>query len=1093
MSQVTEKKDSLTVAIVRLFTTSHLSLLFLLISLLAGAAALMLTPREEDPQIIVPVMDVFVQYPGATSEEVEKRVTTPLEVLLKQIQGVEYVYSSSSPGQALVTVRYEVGQSIEDSLIKTRDKLQANLDIIPPGVTDWVVKPVEIDDVPILLLNLSMPKASEDIMAIRRIAEELIERLRAIDDVGKSWVIGAAPRQISVYPNPAKLQAAQVSLLEIQQALAQSNVNVRAGSLNQNNREILLEAGPHYQTVEQVGATVLKNVDGRLLYLRDVADIQDGPQDTAYYTRIGFGPALAEMQTVGHEAVMGEGGQATVSAGEERQTATIAIAKRRGSNAVSVAEQVLALTETLHGSLIPDDVLVTVTRNYGETADHKVNELVMHLSIAILTIIVLLALSLGFKESLIVSLAVPMTFAVTLLLDLIFGYTINRVTLFALILSLGLLVDDPIVDVENIHRHYQMRKEPPLQALLTAVDEIRPPTILATFAVIMSFVPMFFITGMMGPYMAPMAFNVPIAMLMSLIIAFSVTPWASYRLLKGDYGKQHGPAFVLQQSRGFKVYHAIMAPLLQDKRKALGFLLVVFIAFVLSALMAVTRVVPLKLLPFDNKNELQLVIDMPRGSSLEATDEVAAALGRYLSTVNEVSNYQTYVGLASPMDFNGMVRHYYLRQGAYVADVRIVLAEKTHREQQSHAIALRMRPDIDKIEKQYGANIKIVEMPPGPPVLSTVVAEIYGPPEARYADLIKVSNRVRADLEQTEGVVDVDDYVEAEQDKLHFMLDYDKAALLGISNQQVVSTLQWAVAGGMAGTLHVESERQPLLIHVQLPRAARSTEADLLALSVKSARGDMIRLSELGQFEHLAGDQTIYHKNLQPVSYVLGEMAGRSPVEAVWDLGDKLEALPLPPGYRAEMAGEGEWKITVDVFRDLGLAFAAAMVMIYILLVGQTGSLGVPLIMMIAIPLTVIGIMPGFWFINLFAEDVGAYADPVYFTATAMIGMIALAGIVVRNSIILIDFIENIYRGNPEITLIDAIIEAGATRLNPIFLTAASAVLGSVMIVLDPIFSGLAWSFIFGIIASTLFSLVVIPVVYFLINRNLPKQVIAEE
>lgn len=1087
MKPIESKKDSLTVAIVRLFTTSHLSLLFLLISILAGAAALILTPREEDPQIIVPVMDVFVHYPGATSEEVEKRVTTPLEVLLKQIQGVEYVYSASRPGEALVTVRYEVGQSIEDSLIKTRDKLEANLDIIPPGVSDWVIKPVEIDDVPILLLSLSMPKGSEDIMAIRRIAEELIERLRAIDDVGKSWVLGAAPRQISVHPDSAKLQASGVSLLEVQQALGQSNVNLQTGHLNQNNREILLEAGPNYQSVEQVGATVLKSVAGRLVYLRDVAEIIDGPKDTDYYTRIGFGPAVEQMVSVGNKDA------ALPAVGEERQMATIAIAKRRGSNAVSVAEQVLEMTEQLHGTLIPDDVLITVTRNYGETADHKVNELVMHLSIAILTIIVLLALSLGFKESLIVSLAVPMTFAVTLMLDLLFGYTINRVTLFALILSLGLLVDDPIVDVENIHRHYKLRKEPPLQALLTAVDEIRPPTILATFAVIMSFIPMFFITGMMGPYMAPMAFNVPIAMLMSLLIAFTVTPWASYRLLKGDYGKDHGPEFVLQETRGFKVYQAILAPLLNNKTKALWFLLAVFVAFVLSALMAVTRVVPLKLLPFDNKNELQLVIDMPRGSSLEATDEVAAALGQYLSTVNEVSSYQAYVGLSSPMDFNGLVRHYYLRQGAYVGDIRIVLIDKKRREQQSHGIALRIRPDIEKIGKQYGANIKIVEMPPGPPVLSSVVAEIYGPPEAGYDDIIKVSNRVRADLEQTEGVVDVDDFVEAQQDKLHFILDQDKAALLGISNQQVAGSLKLAIEGGMAGTLHIASERQPLMIELQLPRASRSSEADLLNLSVKSARGDLVRLSELGHFEHQQGDQTIYHKNLQRVSYVLGEMAGRSPVEAVWDMGDKFEAQPLPEGYRAEMAGEGEWKITVDVFRDLGLAFAAAMVMIYILLVGQTGSLGVPLIMMIAIPLTVIGIMPGFWFINLFAQDVGTYADPVYFTATAMIGMIALAGIVVRNSIILIDFIEKIFRNNPDISLAEAIIEAGATRLNPIFLTAASAVLGSVMIVLDPIFSGLAWSFIFGIIASTLFSLVVIPMVYFLINRDMPKELIEDE
>ncbi len=1087
MNELETKKDSLTVSIVRLFTTSHLSLLFLLISLLAGAIALKLTPREEDPQIIVPVMDVFVKVPGASSEEIEKQVTTPLEVLLKQIKGVEYVYSVSRPGEAVVTVRFFVGENQEESLIKTRDKLLANQDLIPPGVTDWLVKSVKIDDVPILLLSLSSANPNTDAMALRRIADELIERLRSIENVGNSWVLGATPRVISVYPDPARLEAGNISLLEMKQAVLNNNVNLQIGALTSDNREVLLEAGPYYQSVEQLGATVLKNHDGRLLYLRDVAKILDGSADTEQYTRIGFGPAVAQMTSVGVITAQ------LPAAGEERQMATLAIAKRQGSNAVSVAEQVLALTEQFKGTLIPEDVLLTVTRNYGETANHKVNELVMHLSIAILTIIVLLALSLGLKESLIVSLAVPMTFAITLLCDLIFGYTINRVTMFALILSLGLLVDDPIVDVENIHRHYRMRKEPPLQALLTAVNEIRPPTILATFAVIMSFIPMFFITGMMGPYMGPMAFNVPVAMLLSLVIAFTVTPWASYRLLKGEYDKAHAGEFDLKQTVGFKIYQSILTPLLSSRAKAYWFLLAVFLAFVASAMMAVTRVVPLKLLPFDNKNELQLVIDMPKGSSLERTDQVAAALGRYLATVNEVSSYQSYVGLASPMDFNGMVRHYYLRQGANVGDIRIVLADKSHRQQGSHDIALRIRPEVDKIEQQYGANIKIVEMPPGPPVLSTVVAEIYGPPEADYADIIQVGNRVRADMQQTAGVVDVDDFVEAGQDTLHFLIDHDKAALLGIDSRQIAQTLSLAVGGGNAGLLHVAEERQPLAIHLQLSRAARSTEADLLALAISTAGGDMVRLSEIGHFSHEPHQQAIYHKNLLPVAYVTAEMAGRSPVEAILDMFDVFKKQPLPPGYTAEMAGEGEWKITVDVFRDLGLAFAAAMVMIYILLVGQTGSLTVPLIMMIAIPLTVIGIMPGFWMINLFTGPVAGYSTPIYFTATAMIGMIALAGIVVRNSIILIDFIEKIYRSKADISLADSIVEAGATRINPIFLTAASAVLGSMMIVLDPIFSGLAWSFIFGIVASTLFSLVVIPVVYFLINRNLPKQPMLQE
>jgi len=1076
------QKDSLTIRFIRLFTVSQLPLLFLLISLLAGAAALVLTAREEDPQIIVPVMDVFVQYPGASSEEIEMQVTTPLEVLLSQINGVKYVYSASMPGMAVVTVRYFVGEDLEKSLIKTRDKMQANKDIIPPGVTQWLVKPVEIDDVPIVMLTLSAQNNTYDSMSLRRIADELIARLRGTHDVGKSWVVGGAVKQISVYPDPGKLTAYNMTLLDVKQALANNNVNLQTGSFEQGNQEILVQAGPFIKTPEQVAATVINSVNGRLVYLGDVARIINGPEDPQQYTRIGFGPAVKKMSSIG-EAV----GNQPVT-GEEREMVTIAIAKRKGSNAVSVAEQVLALTKSLRGTLIPDDVLITVSRNYGETADHKVNELVMHLSIAILTIVVLLALTLGFKESLIVSIAVPMTFAITLFCDLIFGYTINRVTLFALILSLGLLVDDPIVGVENIHRHYKMRKEPPLRALLTAVNEVQPPTILATFAVIMSFIPMFFITGMMGPYMAPMAFNVPIAMLLSLIIAFTVTPWASYRMLKKDYGKGNDKPFELKKTFGYRLYQSILIPIIATPARSRWFLLAVFLAFIGASMLAVTRAVPLKLLPFDNKNELQLIIDMPRGSTLEDTDNVSKALGRYLSTVNEITDYQSYVGLASPMDFNGMVRHYYLRHGSYVGDIRINLLHKTERQQQSHKIALRIRPAIDKIEQQYGANIKIVELPPGPPVLSTIVAEIYGPPDASISDMNQVSKEVKVALQKISGVVDVDDMIEAPHQQLHFKLNRKQAALNGITVEQVAQTLKLALAGEKAGTVHIVSERLPLFIHLQLSRDMRSSANDLMALRVRTNTGKLIPLSEIGQMVHETGDQTIYHKNLQRLSYVTAEMAGRSPVEAIFDINDWLQNNPLPQGYHAEMAGEGEWKITVDVFRDLGLAFAAAMIMIYVLLVGQTGSLGVPLIMMIAIPLTVIGIMPGFWFINLFTESVGDYPNPIYFTATAMIGMIALAGIVVRNSIILIDFIDHAYNRDQQTTLSEALIESGATRLKPILLTAAAAVLGASIIVLDPIFSGLAWSFIFGIIASTMFSLVVIPVAYYMLMWNKPKQ-----
>jgi len=1078
------EQSSLTREIVKVFTTSQLSILFLIISLLAGAAALMLTAREEDPQIIVPVMDVMVDYPGAASEEVEKLVVTPLESLLKQIEGVEYVYSTAKPGQAMVTVRYLVGQDPEDSLVKTWNQLMSHQHIIPPGVTGWKVNPVEIDDVPIVLLSLSSANPGHDGMALRRIADELISRLRTVPDVGKSAVVGGQPRQLTVYAESARMTAHGVTLADISHSLANANMNLPAGQFQRGNRDIVLEAGPFFGSEDEAAATVVKSVAGRPVYLRDVARLDYGPADVDYYTRIGFGPAVERLPTVGDSA------DKKPEVGEERQMVTLAVAKRKGSNAVAVAENVMAAAEALRGVVIPEDVLVSISRNYGETADHKVNELVKHLGFAIVIIVVLLAFSLGLKESFIVSIAVPMVLALTLLLDYLSGYTINRVTLFALILSLGLLVDDPIVDVENIHRHYQMGKESPLNALLSAVDEVRPPTILATFAVIVAFLPMFFITGMMGPYMAPMAFNVPIAMIVSLIVAFTVTPWASYKLLKGDYhahpvAGSHDDAAGLKQDAIYRYYRSALSPLLTPSR-ARWFLAAVGIAFVASALLAVTRAVPLKLLPFDNKNELQVLIDMPRGSSLEQTDKVAGAIGRYLATVNEVTDYQTYTGLASPMDFNGMVRHYYLRQGGYLGDIRVNLLPKDERKQQSHEIALRIRPAIEKIGRQYGANLKIVELPPGPPVLSGVVAEIYGPPEASVDNLVRVSKKVRGFLEGIEGVVDVDDFSEARHEKINLHLDREKAALVGVSVAEVAQTLRTAVAGSRVGSIHKPQERQSLDIKLQLPRSQRSSVADLLALQIRTGSGKLIALGELATANAVDDDQPIYHKNLERVQYVIADMAGRSPVEAIFDLKGKLAEQPLPEGYKAELAGEGEWKITVDVFRDLGLAFAAALVMIYVLLVGQTGSLTMPLVMMIAIPLTVIGIMPGFWLLNLLtATPIAGYPNPVYFTATAMIGMIALAGIVVRNSIILIDFIER-SRARPGMTLTDALIEAGAVRLRPIFLTAGAAMFGAFVIIFDPIFSGLAWSFIFGIFASTLFSLLVIPVVYFLLNRDKP-------
>jgi len=1067
----TPTQRGFTAEIVRVFITSKLSSLLLIASLLAGLAALLLTPREEEPQIVVPMADVFVHLPGASAEEVEKLVASPLEAKLREVDGVEYVYSTSREGEAMVTVRFYVGENREDSLVKVWNKLMSNQDTIPPGVTDWTVKPVEIDDVPIVTLALSSANPIYDTAALRRLADEIKDKLGEVEDSGKITVVGGELRRILIYPDPARLAAHGLSLPELMQALDAANVTVRAGRFDAGAKTVQLDAGPALRHVDEVENLVVKAESGRPVYLRDVAKIIDGPAEAETYTRIGFGQAAPNHA-------------AAAQPDAERQAVTLAVAKRKGANAVAVAEDTLKTMEKLRGSLIPEDVDVTVTRDYGETANHKVNELVKHLSIAIATIIVLLALALGPKEAFIVAIAVPMTLGVTLLFDLVFGYTINRVTLFALILSLGLLVDDPIVDVENIYRHFKLQKEPPLEATLTAVDEVRPPTIFATFAVIVSFLPLYFITGMMGPYMGPMAFNVPIAMLMSLLVAFTVTPWASYHLLQSEYGGGGEEAHDIKQTALYRWYDRILGGLVRKPGRAKWFLWAMVAAMVGASLLAVYRIVPLKLLPFDNKNELLLVLDMPRGTTLEQTDAFARDLGAYLASVNEVTDYETFVGLPSPMDFNGMVRHYYLRQGGHVGEIRINLLHKEKREQQSHQIALRIRPDIERIAKAHGGQAKIVETPAGPPVLSTFVAEVYGPLDRDYAELAGVTEGVRKEIEKISGARDVDDLVDEPQTKLRFQLDRQKAALHGISVKQVTDTLQTALDGGRAGTLREPSERQPLEILLRLERAERSNPADLLNLRVKAADGSLVPLSELGSLTEDQVDRAIYHKNLKRLNYVTADAVGTSPVEIVFDWWDVEKAKPLPAGYSVDLAGEGEWKITVDVFRDLGLAFGAALLMIYVLLVAQTGSLGMPLVIMVAIPLTIIGIMPGFWVLNLFTTEIEGYANPVLFTATGMIGMIALAGIVVRNSIILIDFIERLREQG--VALVEALVEAGATRLRPIFLTAGAAMFGSFVITLDPIFSGLAWSFIFGIFASTAFSLLVVPVVYYMIHRDRP-------
>ncbi|NLY02019.1 MAG: efflux RND transporter permease subunit [Rhodopirellula sp.] len=1118
--------------IVKIFLESNLALILILLASVLGVAALGVTPREEDPQIVVPLADVHVSYPGHSAAEVEQLITTPLEKILYQIDGVEYVYSMSRENQATITVRFFVGEDRERSLVKLYKKLDENVDIIPPGVGGWVVKPVEIDDVPVVTLTLT--SGSSDGMTLRRVAEELTQRLAAADNVSRAYVVGGRARVVQVLMDADRMAAYSVSPLELQRAIQGANVRREAGDFRAGDRIVRVEAGEPFGSAAELRELVVGVFDGRPVFLKDVARVEDGPEEVESYVRHGWGPARGFTEHHNFPGtVLGQDHGDQVHSDEAalpQPAVTIAIAKKKGSNAVWVAEAVIEEAQQLQREIVPDNMDLIITRNYGLTADEKVNELVEALAVAVLLVVALLTFGLGWREGLVVAVAVPVVFGLTLAINLMLGFTINRVTLFALILSLGLLVDDPIVDVENIARHFTLRKKATRRIVLEAVAEIRPPLITATLAVIVSFLPMFFITGMMGPYMRPMALNVPVTMVMSMLVAFTITPWLAYHVLRRKYtsgdasheGHDPDDLETIKQSRLYKVFYPLMAPLLNSRLVAWSFLLVMVLLTVAAMGLGVWRSVPLKMLPFDNKNELLLVLDFDEGTTLERSDAAVREMEAYLAGVPEISDYTSYVGVASPMDFNGLVRHYYLRQGDNVAELRINLAGKKNRKLQSHAVGLRMRNELQAIADRHNLRMKIVETPPGPPVIASVVAEVYGQPDHNYADLLAAADTVRARMTVETGVVDVDDVREAARQKLVFVTDKEKAALAGISTERIADTLESLLGSDTVGVIRREAERNPLRIELRLPIDQRTSAADLTEVYVKGDSGQLVSLAELGQWKSTRVDQMIYHKNLHRVAYVFGETAGRPPADVVVDiLADEAEGPPpaaeveqvgngwllptqprpvdertfasngsgilwgLPAGFTVDFAGEGEWKITLDVFRDLGIAFGLAMVGIYVLLVGQTGSFALPLVVMLAIPLTVLGVLPGFWLLNAAsAQDVGGYLDPVYFTATGMIGMIALAGIVTRDSIILVDFIHlSLGRGR---SLFDAVMESRVVRLRPILLTALTAMLGAVPIIIDPIFSGLAWSLIFGLFASTLFTLFVIPVAYWLLYANTP-------
>jgi multidrug efflux pump subunit AcrB len=1036
--------------ITQYFINSQLTVLLMAATALLGLFALWFTPREENPQIVVPAANVMVMLPGSSAREVEELVAKKLEAKLWEIPGVEDVYSVSMNSMAVVTVKFFVGQDKERSLVKLYDKLMSNMDVAPPGASQPLVKPIDVDDVPIVAITLSPAQgAAYDDGQLRLVADHVLDELRKVPGVGNTTIIGGRSRQVRITLDPMRIAGYGLSPLQIAGAINVSNTNLLSGDLEKGNTKLTLETGGFFASADDVKNAVVGVANGKPVYLGDVAEVKDAFEETTKLTRIAF--------TEHHAKVSG------VSSAGEVPAVTVALAKRQKLNAVKISGQILAKLDELKKSRIPPGIDMTVTRNDGKTANDAVNELVFHLVVSIIVVIILLYFTLGWREAAIVALAIPLTLFITLAIGMLMGQTINRITLFALILSLGLLVDDAIVVVENIHRHYQLQQHSRLQGAIMAVNEIGMPTILATITVVLAFIPMAFVTGMMGPYMMPIPFNVPVAMITSLFVAFIVTPWASYRLMKG--GNHEGHNQPLEETKIYTMYRKVLGPLLENAGKRKVFMAVIGGVFVITMLFPAVQWVKFRMLPKANKNTFLVSIDMPAGTALESTDRVSRAVGDYLSRIPEVKDYEAFVGTGSVIDFNGLLRGGAFREASHFADIRVNLLGKEERSRSSEKIVLAIRPDIAKIGQELGANVKLVEDPPGPPVRSTVVAEIYGPD---YNKQREIAGGIRELFGKTAEVVDIDDSVKEKQDKYNLIVDKEKAALAGISTEQIVQTLRMSLSGMAVSTLHRPDAKSPVSIFLRLPKGERAGFSDLDKVFVSGQQGNQVPLSSLVSVVPSEMDKAVYHKNLEPVTYVYGEMGDRSQVYAVIDMMKYLWKHPLPEGYKLKW--DGEMKLTLDVFRDLGAAMGVALIAIYLLLVGRFRSFTIPVVIMAAIPLSMIGIMPGFALTG------------VYFSATSMIGVIALAGIVVRNSIVLLEFIlDKKQEGMP---LSQALIEAGAIRTRPIVLTAAAAILGSAVIVTDPVWSGLALALIFGMLASTALTLVVIPLFYYMVEKK---------
>jgi len=1051
--------------IANIFINSKLTILLMVALMAIGIYSSFLIPREEEPQIIVPMADVLVGYPGASPTEVESRVVKPLEKIISDIKGVQHVHSIAMNGQSMIIVQFYVGEDTERSYVKLYDELMRHQGMFPPGVTQPLVKTRSIDDVP--MLGLTFWSDTYNDFQIRQIAEEVTSEIEKVKDVSITKVIGGRNRQLKVVLDKDKMAENGIDALGIMQMIQANNSSSQSGSFVLNDQEYLITTGKFLTSSEDVENLVVGVNNNMPVYLKQVATIQDGPEKPNSYVSFGYG----------------KNNEKHISNSGEYNAVTLSIAKVKGADAMKISDKILDRVENLKQTIIPTDVHVDVTRNYGETASHKVGELLLHLGVAILAVTILVMLAMGWRGGLVVFFSVPLTFALTLFSYYLLGYTLNRITLFALVFVVGIVVDDSIIIAENMHRHFKMKRLPFKQAAIYAINEVGNPTILATFTVIAAILPMAFVSGMMGPYMSPMPIGASIAMILSLFVALTVTPYLGYHLLREKDSQEHKKEKGLEAGMIYKIYKKLEQPLLESRTKRLVTIGITLVLLAGSVLMFFTKSVAVKMLPFDNKNEFQVVIDMPEGTTLERTAAVTQEIAQYIATTPEVTNYQNYIGTSAPITFNGLVRHYDIRGGSNMADIQVNLLLKEDRKLQSHDIAKKVRPEIIKIAKKYGANVKLVEVPPGPPVLSTLVAEVYGPD---YGEQIKVAKQVKQILQNTTDVVDIDWMVEDAQTEYRLEIDREKAMLNGIAPQHIVGNLTYLLKEYPISYLYDETSFDQVDIVLALSDADKTSLQDIQNIKIKGSQGNVIPISDLVSIKQDTLQKSIYRKDQKRVVYVTADMAGglESPVYAILGMKEKLQKIELPKGYKLNelyleqpsdesnfaVKWDGEWQITLEVFQDLGTAFLVVIIIIYMLIVGWFQNFKTPLVMMLAIPLSLVGIVLGHWILGAF------------FTATSFIGMIALAGVMVRNSVLLIDFIE--IRLNDGIPLKQAIIDAGAVRTTPILLTTGAVVIGASIILFDPIFQGLAISLVAGAIVSTMLTLIVVPMIYYMTEKK---------